>query len=77
MSAIQVLDLRKMSAANNYQLDWRNQVGIEQTEVLFRFNQLDAEKRPIAYIELYNRSRENILFKVKTTDPKNYVVRPN
>lgn len=28
-------------------------------------------------IELLNRSGDNILFKIKTTDPTNYIVRPN
>jgi len=45
--------------------------------VNFKENVIDSEGRLITYLELQNSSQDNIIYKVKTTDPKNYVVRPN
>jgi len=58
------------------QFDWRKQVTIDNSEVTFNEKQIDVDGRFVTYLELQNMSPENILYKVKTTDPKNYVVRP-
>ena len=57
-------------------MDWRKFVIINPIEVIFRDTK-DAEGRAFSNIDLLNKSQENILFKVKTTDPTSYIVRPN
>ena len=49
---------------------------VQRVEVTFNEKQIDVDGRLVTYLELQNMSPENILYKVKTTDPKNYVVRP-
>ena len=57
--------------------DWRKFVIINPIDVIFKKETLDAEGRALSFIDLVNKSSENILFKVKTTDPQGYIVRPN
>jgi hypothetical protein len=56
--------------------DWRKYVIINPIDVIFKEGR-DAEGKSQSYIDLVNKSSENILFKVKTTDPQGYIVRPN
>jgi hypothetical protein len=49
---------------------------INPIDVIFR-EQRDNEDRIYSNIEIQNKNRESILFKVKTTDPSAYIVRPN
>jgi hypothetical protein len=56
--------------------DWRQFVIINPIDVIFR-DVKDSEGKSYSHIDLLNKSNENILFKVKTTDPNNYIVRPN
>ena len=47
-----------------------------QESVIFRENKEDG--KGASQIEIINKSAEShILFKVKTTEPNNYIVRPN
>lgn len=57
-------------------MDWKKYVLINPIDVIFK-DARDSENRPISNIEILNRSKEHILFKIKTTDPSSYVVRPN
>lgn len=57
-------------------MDWRKYVIINPIDVVFG-EQKDQEGRTSSYIDLVNKSSENVLFKVKTTDPQGYIVRPN
>ena len=42
------------------------------------FNELpDAEGKTTGIIDLMNRSNHHMLFKVKTTDPTKFIVKPN
>ena len=41
------------------------------------FKDSKEEGNGIAYIEIKNKSDSSILYKVKTTEPNNYVVKPN
>lgn len=49
---------------------------INPIDVIFR-DVKDSEGKITSHIDLLNKSNESILFKVKTTDPNNYIVRPN
>jgi hypothetical protein len=57
--------------------DWTKYVTINPPNaVVFRENK--EEGKAISHIDIINKSTtEFILYKVKTTDPNNYVVRPN
>lgn len=57
--------------------DWTKQVTINPPQaVIFRDNREDG--KAVTFIDLINKSpSEYILFKVKTTNPNNYIVRPN
>ena len=63
-----------MSASN--QQDWKSQVTINPPDVYFS-QKLDAEGRSTANIDLLNRSNQCMIFKVKTTDPTKFIVKPN
>ena len=41
------------------------------------FEQLPSETSPVSYLTLINKSASQIIFKVKTTKPASYIVRPN
>lgn len=43
--------------------------------VVFKENK--EEGKGISHIEIINKSNDFIMFKVKTTEPNNYIVRPN
>ena len=59
------------------QQDWTKYVTFNpQESVIFRENK--EEGKGASQIEIINKSAEShILFKVKTTQPDNYIVRPN
>lgn len=59
--------------------DWRKFVLINPIDVIFRDSKdwTGSDGKPFSHIDLLNKSNENIIFKIKTTDPTNYVVRPN
>jgi MSP (Major sperm protein) domain len=56
--------------------DWKKAVVINPIDVVFRDTR-DSEGRPFSNIDIQNKSADAILFKVKTTDPTGYIVRPN
>lgn len=60
---------------NNKQA-WKNSVLINPISVVLRDTK-DGTGKSESHIDLQNRSQLSILFKVKTTDPANYIVRPN
>jgi hypothetical protein len=41
------------------------------------FKESTEEGKAISIIEIINKSNDVIIFKVKTTEPNNYIVRPN
>lgn len=57
--------------------DWKSFVVINPIDVVFKDALRNAQGHPESYIDIQNRSPQNILFKVKTTDPSNYIVRPS
>jgi hypothetical protein len=42
-----------------------------------RFSMVEGEKQPVTLVTIKNMSDYPIVFKVKTTQPDNYVVNPN
>ena len=42
-----------------------------------RFSMVEGEKQPVTLVTIKNTSDYPIVFKVKTTQPDNYVVNPN
>lgn len=56
--------------------EWSQFVIINPIEVIFR-DQRDSEGRCFSTIDILNKNKESVLFKVKTTDPQAYIVRPN
>ena len=63
-----------MTASN--QQDWKKQVYVNPADVYFS-DRVDAEGKNTGSIDLINRSNQNMLFKVKTTDPTKFIVKPN
>jgi hypothetical protein len=57
-------------------MEWKKYVLINPIDVIFK-DARDSENKSISNIEILNRSREHLIFKIKTTDPASYVVRPN
>jgi hypothetical protein len=56
--------------------DWTKFVTLNPPNaVLFKENK--EEGKGVSNIEIINKSTDLILFKVKTTEPNNYIVRPN
>lgn len=56
--------------------DWRKNVSLSPIAGI-TFNNDPLENKATAYMTIKNMSEEPILFKVKTTMPVNYLVRPN
>lgn len=56
--------------------DWTKMVTIKPVNSI-QFSRNGNETLPSSSIEIVNKSNGPILFKVKTTQPKNYMVRPN
>jgi hypothetical protein len=55
---------------------WRKQVTVSPAAGL-TFSMDPLENKPQAFLTLKNYSDKAILYKVRTTNPDNYVVRPN
>lgn len=55
--------------------EWKKSVVINPINVVFKESK--DEGKGISHIDILNRSKEYIVFKVKTTEPNNYIVRPN
>ncbi len=56
--------------------DWRKFVTLNPPNaVIFKENK--DEGKGTSHIEIKNKSQDFIMFKVKTTEPNNYIVRPN
>ena len=56
--------------------DWRKYVTLNPPNaVIFKENK--EEGKTTSSIEIINKSNDHIIFKVKTTEPNNYIVRPN
>ena len=56
--------------------DWRKFVTLNPPNaVIFKENK--EEGKGTSHIEIKNKSQDFIMFKVKTTEPNNYIVRPN
>jgi hypothetical protein len=58
-------------------MQWSKQVTVDPP-VNISFSQAGMmDERPMAWITITNRSNDMVLFKVKTTKPTNYLVRPS
>jgi len=56
--------------------DWKKFVTLNPPNaVIFKENR--EENKGSSQIEIINKSQDYIMFKVKTTEPNNYIVRPN
>lgn len=58
---------------------WQKYVTINPPQaVIFRESKDEVGGKAISSLDIINKNKdEYILFKVKTTDPSNYIVRPN
>jgi hypothetical protein len=57
-------------------VDWKKMVYLNPPNaVIFRDTKEDGKSA--SQIEINNKSKDYIMFKVKTTEPNNYIVRPN
>jgi hypothetical protein len=56
--------------------DWKKYVTLNPPNAV-TFKENKEEGKGISYIEIINKSNDCIIFKVKTTEPNNYIVRPN
>ena len=54
---------------------WKKSVTVSPVSLVFKHN--NEEGKGISQIDINNRSAEHVIFKVKTTEPNNYTVRPN
>ena len=60
------------------QWDWTKYVTLSPPLVAVIFRENKEEGKGASQIEIINKSADShILFKVNTTEPKNYIVRPN
>jgi hypothetical protein len=57
-------------------VDWRKFVTLNPPNAVL-FREGAEEGKSHSNIEIINKSQEIIIFKVKTTEPNNYIVRPN
>ena len=57
--------------------DWRELVTVDPPASLSFQLYPEEDERPLAYISLINKSDKEIIFKVKTTKPMSYLVRPS
>jgi hypothetical protein len=56
--------------------NWRKQVTVDPAAgIIFTLDR--TENKPVAYLNIKNMSETPILYKIKTTMPVNYLVRPN
>ena len=65
-----------MKAGASNQQDWIKLVTISHPDIYFSETP-DAEGRSTSSIELFNRSNQNMIFKIKTTNPGKFIVKPN
>ena len=56
--------------------DWKKLVSIIPPNAV-SLKENKEEGKGMSTLDISNKSSDHILFKVKTTDPNNYVVRPN
>ena len=56
--------------------DWRKFVTLNPPNAVL-FKEGGEEGKSMSNIEIINKSQDFIIFKVKTTEPNNYIVRPN
>lgn len=56
--------------------DWTKWVTIEPVSAI-SFDMVNNEPYPVAFLTLINKQEKDVIFKVKTTKPNNYQVRPN
>lgn len=56
--------------------DWRKFVTINPPNAVL-FKESREEGKGLSSLEIINKSTDYIIFKVKTTEPNNYIVRPN
>lgn len=56
--------------------DWRKFVTLNPPNAVI-FKESADDGKGVSHIEIINKSSDCILFKVKTTEPNNYIVRPN
>ncbi len=70
------MDQSKLASGSAVEKDWRKFVTINPPNaVIFKENAEDG--KAVSIIEIINKSQDFIIFKVKTTEPNNYIVRPN
>lgn len=55
--------------------DWRKFVLINPINVTFKESKEDG--KGTSQLDILNKSNTYIIYKVKTTEPNNYIVRPN
>jgi hypothetical protein len=56
--------------------DWKKYVTLNPPNAVV-FKDSKEEGKAMSSIEIINKSNDHIIFKVKTTNPNNYIVRPN
>ena len=66
----------EQSAKPLQEKDWRKYVTLNPPNAVI-FRESKEEGKAGSSIEIINKSNDHIIFKVKTTEPNNYIVRPN
>jgi hypothetical protein len=56
--------------------DWKKFVTLGSPNAVY-FREISEDGKSASVIEIINKSDDVIIFKVKTTTPDNYIVRPN
>ena len=57
-------------------VDWKKMVYLNPPNAVI-FREAKEDGKSASQIEINNKSKDYIMFKVKTTEPNNYIVRPN
>lgn len=70
------METNKGTSAAPAEKDWRKFVTLNPPNAVI-FKESGEEGKAASHIEIINKSQDFIIFKVKTTEPNNYIVRPN
>lgn len=65
-----------MEQGKSPEKDWKKYVTLNPPNAVI-FKDSKEEGKSMSVIEIINKSNDHIIFKVKTTNPNNYIVRPN
>lgn len=64
-------------AGGTIEKDWKKFVTLRPANAVIFKESREETSKGTSVIDIINKSNDYIMFKVKTTEPNNYIVRPN